>query len=94
MTARDTYNASVKAAAPAQVATLTTNQTTAQATIEASRTAVGYNLQTGNYANFAAAVANANKAKFAADLAAEMTKQAAIAVARDTLRSTGDTAPV
>lgn len=89
MTARDTYQSSVKSAASAKTATLTANQATAQETINANGVNVGYNLQTGNYANLATAVKNANIAKWNADFAAEQTKQASIAAARDTLRNAG-----
>jgi hypothetical protein len=93
MSNRDTYAVSVKAAAPVKTATLTTNQTTAQETINASGVNVGYTLQSGNYANLASAVKSANQAKRDADFTAEQTKQAALMVARDTLRDTGDRAP-
>jgi hypothetical protein len=94
MSNRDTFNASVKTAAVAAQATGVTNAITQQTTISAKCADVGYNLQTGNYANLAAAVANANKAAVAAGLLAEMTKQMAIHAAKDTLRSTGDLGPV
>ena len=94
MTSRDTYNSSVKSAVAAKTATITANQTTAQETINANGVNVGYTLQTGNYANFAAGVKAANQAKRDADFAAEQTKQAAIMVARDTLRDSGDKAPL
>jgi hypothetical protein len=94
MTARDTYTASVKAAASVQAASLVANEGAKQTTIDASKSVVGYTLQTGNMANLQASVTAANKAKFAADFAAEQTKQAAIAAARETLRATGDLAPV
>lgn len=90
---RDTYNSSVKSAGSAKPATLTTNQAVAQETINASGCNAGYNLQTGNYANFNTAMKNAIAAKRDADFAAEQTKQASIALARDTLRNTGDLAP-
>ena len=93
MSNRDTYNASVKNAGPAKTATITMNQTVFQETINAMGVNVGYTTQAGNYANFATAVKNANMAKIAADNAAEATRQASIAAARDTLRGTGDLAP-
>jgi len=93
MSARDTFNASVKSAGQTQVATVITAETTKQEAINASGVNVGYNLQTGNYANFAAAVKNANAAKYASLLAAEHAKQVAINIARDTLRDSGDKAP-
>ena len=90
MTARDTFNASVKTAAVVQVAAVTAAQTSFQETINASGCNVGYNLQTGNYANYLAAVKAANAAKIAAVHAAEAVKQTTIAAAKDTLRATGD----
>jgi hypothetical protein len=94
MSNRDTFNASVKTAVVVKVATDLTNTVVQQTTINAKCADVGYNLQTGNYANLAAAVASANKAAVAAGLLAEMTKQMAIHAAKDTLRSTGDLGPV
>jgi hypothetical protein len=93
MTARDNHDASVKAASKSATATLTVNEATRQTTIDAKLSVVGYNLQTGNNANLLAAVKSANDAKVAADSAAEQAKQAAIMVARDTLRDTGDRGP-
>jgi hypothetical protein len=88
MTARDTYNATIASAAKTKVATELTNAMTQQEAINQSGVNVGYTLQNGNYANFATAVANANKARLAADYAAEAAKQASHALARDTLRAT------
>lgn len=89
MTARDTYQSSVKSAEGSKVATVSTAETTKQETINASGVNVGYNLQTGNYANLAAAVKSANTAKIATLNTAEHAKQVAINVARDTLRNAG-----
>jgi hypothetical protein len=88
MTARDTYNASVKTAAATQIATLIAAEATKQTTIDASNSVAGYNLQTGNYANFNAAMIAANKARWKATFDAEHAKQVAIGAARDLLRST------
>ena len=94
MTARETFNASVLAASATKAATLATAELTRQTTIDGSLSVVGYNLQSGSYANLAAAVASANAAKLASLYAAEQAKQAAIALARDTLRNAGgDLAP-
>jgi hypothetical protein len=92
--ARDAYNSTCKAAESTKTASLAANETVKQTSIDASRSAVGYTLQFGNYANLKAATDAANKAKFAADFAAEQAKQAAIAVARDTLRDSGDKGPM
>ena len=56
MTARDTYESSVKTAGKSKADTLPTNEMAKQTTIDAKLSVVGYTLQTGNYANFAAAV--------------------------------------
>jgi hypothetical protein len=93
VTARDTYIASVKTAVATKVTTELTNEVVRQTTVDASASVVGYNLQTGNYANFATAVKNATAAKLASDIAAEKTKQASQMVAKDLLRDSGDRAP-
>jgi hypothetical protein len=93
MTARSTYESTVKATGPTQTASLGANELTRQTSCDAQLSVVGLVLQNGNAA-YVTAVANANKAKYAADLAAEVAKQAAQMVARDTLRATGDTGPV
>jgi hypothetical protein len=74
---------------------LATAATTFETTIDASLSAVGYNLNSGAtpYANLAAAQANAYKAWLATKLAAAMTEQAAISAARDQLRINGDYGP-
>ena len=93
MTARATFAATVQIAAVTQIAAVQAAETARQETINASGCNVGYNLQTGSYSAFAAAVKAANIAKTAALTAAEQTKQTAVAVARDTLKSSGDLAP-
>lgn len=93
MTARETYASSVKTAAQTKTATVSAAETAAQETINASGCNVGYNLQTGNYANLATATKNAIAAKLASVNAAEAAKQASIAVAKDTLRQSGDLGP-
>ncbi|MGB6236687.1 MAG: hypothetical protein WBG16_04995 [Bradyrhizobium sp.] len=94
MTARTTYTGAVQTAATAQLVTVNAAETTRQETINQSGCNVGYNLQTGNYGAFSAAVKAANLAKLAALNAAEVAKQAAVMVARDTLKSTGDVGAV
>jgi hypothetical protein len=93
MTARDSYVSSAKSAEATKLATIGAAETTKQEAINASGVNVGYTLQSGNYSNFAAAIAAANAAKAASLYAAEVSRQAALAVARDTLRTTGDLAP-
>lgn len=90
MTARSTYEAAITATGPTKTAALTANQTAAQETINAAGVNVGYNLQTGNFANLAAAVKTATQAKLAADFAVQQAQQATMAAARDALRATGD----
>jgi hypothetical protein len=80
--------ATVASAEATKTATLITNEQTKQASIEASRTVVGLVLQNGNAA-YVTAVKAANQAKFLSDQAAEVARQAAIAVARDLLRASG-----
>lgn len=89
MSARDTYNATIAAAALAHAAARAAAFTVHQTTIDASNSVVGYNLQSGNYANLLSSVKTANAAKLEAFAAAERAKQASHAAARDTLRATG-----
>ena len=91
--AKDAYTAALKAAAAAQQVTTTVNQMTAQETINAAGCNVGDNLQTGNYATFAAAVKAANQAKRDADFLALQAAQATAAAARETLRAADGTGP-
>jgi hypothetical protein len=88
--ARETFNASVKTAGQTALATVITAETTKQETINASGVNVGYTTAFGNYGNLAAAVKAANAAKLASIFNAEVVRQASVAAARETLRSTGD----
>ena len=74
MTARTTYEASVKSAAQTQISTVIAAETTKQTTIDAALTVAGYTLQSGNYGNLAAAIKSANAAKLATVYAAEVAK--------------------
>ena len=65
----------------------------AQTTADAANSVVGYTVAGGNYGNLAAALKSAAAAKRDALLAAEQARQVAIDVARDALRTSGDTAP-
>ena len=94
MTARTTYTGDVQSASQAQIATVNAAETTRQETINQSGCNVGYNTTRAITANFSAAVKTANLAKLAALNAAEVAKQAAVMVARDTLKSTGDVGAV
>jgi hypothetical protein len=89
MTARDTYNASVKAAHATLTAAQTAAEQSRQTTIDASLSVIGARTGVGSSATLEAAIKSANAAKVAALTAAEQAKQAAIAVARDTLRNSG-----
>jgi hypothetical protein len=93
MTARDVYIASVKSAAATKVSTELTNEVTRQTTVDANNSVVGYNLQSGNYANFAASHATARKQAVVNGLAAEAARQIAISTAKDVLRDSGDKGP-
>jgi hypothetical protein len=94
MTSRSTYESTVKSAGQTQIATVVAAVGTAQTTADASNSVVGYNNATGNNGNLVAALKAAAIAKAAALFAAEQTRQATVAVARDTLRATGDVGPV
>lgn len=92
MTARATYTTSVAAAVTTQVATIAAAQIAFQEAVNASGCNVGYTTQTGNYANFAAAVKAANVARLASINAAETARQMSVSSAKSTLRATGDLA--
>jgi hypothetical protein len=96
MTSRDTYNASLKSAAATKTVSLTANEIARQTAVDAQTSVVGYRpgVSLGSSSNLEAAVKTANQAKWDADFAAEQVKQAAHAVARDTLRAAGDLAPL
>jgi hypothetical protein len=94
MSARTTFEAAVKSAGTSAIPTAVNNEMTRQVTIDAAFSGVGYTLQTGNYANLAAAVKAATAAKLVADNAVEATKQAALGAARDALRVAADFGPL
>jgi hypothetical protein len=94
MTARTTFETTVKGTAATETASIAAANLSAQETINQSGCNIGYNNATGNYAAFAAAVKASNAARIAAINAAAAVTQATIAAARDTLRSTGDTGAV
>jgi predicted component of type VI protein secretion system len=60
MTARDTFNASVASAEKSKLNTIAAAETTRQATVDISNSFVGYNLQTGTFSSYQAAVTAAN----------------------------------
>ena len=93
MTARDTYVAAVVSANLTKAATNVANSNTAQETINASGVNAGNPTGRGAGSAVMTATANANAALAAARVLAEHNKQVAIQAAKDTLRSTGDTAP-
>jgi hypothetical protein len=90
MTSRTTYETTVQTASTTKAATVATAQTTFQEACNAQGVNVGYTLQSGNYGNFATAVANANKARRDSLYAAEVARQAATDVAKDVLKDSGD----
>jgi len=85
------FEASIKAAAVVAAASKAINTTTEQGIITAGGSAVGFRPGfPANYATYAAAVAAAAAQKLIDDAAVEQAKQAAIANARDLLRSQGE----
>ena len=94
MTNRSTYEAAVVAAGPAKLAAVAAAITTHQTTIDAVNSVVGYNNINGNNALLTSTSKTAAAAKLEAYANAEKAKQAAVAIARDTLRTAGgDNAP-
>jgi hypothetical protein len=89
MSNRDTYIASLKTAAQTKRDAVAAAVTTKQVTIDAARSVTGYTTQTGSQATLDAAIKTANQGFWDSSFAAEQAKQAAIAVARDTLRNAG-----
>jgi len=93
MAARDNFNGSVVSAESVKATSLLAAQAAYVSALTAATADIGFTQQSGNYAALAAATASANASKAASRLAAEQAKQSSIQVARDTLRSTGDSAP-
>ena len=94
MTARTTLD-TTKTASQTQINTVIASEATCQESVNVPHD-VSSNVATlikGN-STFVAAVVSANNAKAATLLASEQAKQASLAVARDTLRATGDVGPV
>jgi hypothetical protein len=96
MTARDAYQASVASAEKTKVATNQANALAAQETINGSGVNAGTNPALGVAAGSAldTATRNSNATLAAARMKAEHDKQVAIQAAKDTLRATGDLAPL
>lgn len=92
MTVRDTYQASVKTASVAKVASNVVNANTHQESINAVGVNIGANPQLGVTAAHQATIMTANETYNANKQNAEMVKQVAIQAAKDILRQT-DTAP-
>ena len=86
---RTTYNSTVSSAESAKASTIATAELTRQEAINAVSCNVGTNLAFGASNSQIAAVKAANLAKLASLNLAEQTKQASLAVARDTLRNAG-----
>jgi hypothetical protein len=86
-TQQETYRTTTAAATATKAVAIAAAITAHQTAIDASNSVAGYTLQTGNYANLAAAVKSANAAKLEAFQAAEKARQASVTVARDTLRA-------
>jgi hypothetical protein len=93
MTARDTYNSSVTAAAVTKQVTTSANELTRQEAINAIGVNVGANPQFGATAAQIVTIKAAAQARRDADFAAEQARQAAVDRAREALRATGDLGP-
>jgi hypothetical protein len=89
MAPRDSYAASLKAAAATKTVSDLNAEMVKQVSINQSGCDVGLKLQNGNAA-FVAATKAANTAYFASLQSNEATKQQTVMVAKDTLKSTGD----
>jgi hypothetical protein len=87
-TARQTYAATIASAAITRAAANLQAEMQKQVAIDAQRSVVGLKLQNGN-ASLVTAIATANAAKVATDIANEQSQQATVEVARDTLRNAG-----
>ena len=95
MTARDTFYASVKTAEATKLSTLQAAATAAQEQINVTGVNAGANPQRGGASDAViAATKAANIAYQVSQYNAHAAAQAAIAVARDTLRATGDLNPI
>ena len=93
MSRRESFNTSVVSAAATKAATVSAAPLTAQVTIDAANSVIGYNLQAANTPP-SLPLLPPPFAKANSLFAAEQAKQAAVAVARDTLRKAGgDLAP-
>jgi hypothetical protein len=90
MTARSTFSMTVAQAAAAEAATKLQAEMTRQTAIDAVLTVVGYTTQSGNNANLVSTTKSAGAAQLVTLEAAEATKQSTIAVAKDTLKNSGD----
>ena len=93
MSNRDTYNTSCGNADKVVVSTGITHAISEQITIDAKLSVVGYTTQAGNFGDLDSATKTANALRLSNGLSREKTRQASVATARDTLRSTGDLAP-
>ena len=80
------YETTVKASGPTQLATVASTEGTHQTTIDAANSVVGLNLINGN-ASFVSTVATANTTKLEALANAEKTKQASSRQRREALRA-------
>ena len=89
-TAHATYAASVAAAETTRNATELAALTTYETSIDAAKSAVGYNNASGNNATLISTTNSAIIARRNTLLAAETLRQVTIAAARDVLRNTGD----
>jgi hypothetical protein len=90
LTARSVYEATLKTAPATRIATLETAATTLQEAINAAGVNAGKNPANGVSLADAATIKTAAQTYQATQATAVMTEQSTIAVAKNTLRSTGD----
>jgi hypothetical protein len=94
MTARSSYESSCKSADTARVQSDIANVNAFQETISAQQGNVGFGGYYSNNASLVTATKNANAALLAARVAETAAKMASLDAARETLRATGDLAPL
>jgi hypothetical protein len=95
MTARDTYNASIKTASQTKLASVQAAEPVHQVALDAQLSVVGYYAGgVGSSSSLEAAIKTANASKLASIFAAEQKRQSDFDAARETLRGAGDLSPL
>jgi hypothetical protein len=84
MTARDSYNSSINSAETVKAESINTGQKSYQASLDSANAAYAAG---GSFASFQTSVTSANVAFLKSRDDAERAKQASLALARDTLRT-------